>query len=203
MNKKLLLLIVLVPAAILFWGYAMLFGPQFSYVDEQPELPSPIEAPTEEIAADEPEPTPIPEGTEPKVLGEYSVTEVTDGDTILVSDGTEFISVRVIGIDAPETVYAPGGPECFNTDATLEADRLLAGQTVTLSSDPTQDLFDQYNRLLAYITLPDGRDFGEVMVEGGYAEEYTYRGRAYINQAAYKAAAEAAENKGLGVWGCE
>lgn len=202
MNKNLLIVIILIPVVLLFWGYAML-NPS-SYTSEEPDLEG-VTATPEPEATEQPEQEiskPVPEGTLPKKLGEYSVAEVIDGDTIMVSDGTEFISVRIIGIDAPETVHAPSGPECYNTDATLFADRTLAGQTVNLATDPTQDTFDQYNRLLAYVTLGDGRDFGEIMIKGGYAREYTFKGRAYINQVTYRAAEESAKIVRTGLWGC-
>lgn len=203
MNKNLLLVIILVPVALAFWGYAML-NPT-SYVEEELE----VQETTTEPDASAPEtstktePEPVPKSVQPDDLGEYSVVEVIDGDTVMVSDGTEFISVRIIGIDAPETVHAPGGPECYNTEATLFADRTLAGQTVHLATDPTQDTFDQYNRLLAYVTLSDDRDFGELMIEDGYAREYTFKGRAYINQATYRAAEETAKAENTGLWSCE
>jgi micrococcal nuclease len=106
---------------------------------------------------------------------EHKVLRVVDGDTVEIETETGPLKVRVIGIDTPETVHPtkpvePGGPE-----ATARAKELLEGQTVIIQydPDPKHDRWDIYRRLLAYLELPDGRDFGLVMVEEGYAAVYT------------------------------
>src|SRR5262245_30989637 len=49
----------------------------------------------------------------PGTREETTVTRVVDGDTIHVSLGSDDATIRLIGIDTPETV-APGQPvECF------------------------------------------------------------------------------------------
>lgn len=203
MNKFLSSLLLILPVALLLFGYALLNPDIFDSSEEQSLPPNYIQN-SQPSNSDEEAPTEDPtEDIVIEELGQFSVAEVIDGDTVVVGDGTEFLTVRILGIDAPETVSAPDGPECFNTEATLEADRLLAGQTVTLYSDPSQDLFDSYNRLLAYITLSDDTDFGESMIVGGYAREYTFKGRAYKKQQAYRAAEEAAQAAKIGLWDCE
>ena len=37
------------------------------------------------------------------IAGEYQATRVIDGDTIKIEDGSKKITVRLAGIDAPET----------------------------------------------------------------------------------------------------
>lgn len=79
---------------------------------------------------------------------------------------------------------------------------LLDGQTVRLSTDPSQDERDRYDRLLAYVTLTSGpnkgRDFGSRMLQQGHAREYTYS-RLYHRQARYGALEEAREER-RGLW---
>lgn len=127
------------------------------------------------------------------------VVRVVDGDTVIVDlDGArEYI--RVIGLNTPETV-APGTPvQCGGPEASAQAHALMDGQRVTLETDPSQDTRDRYDRLLAYVYLPDGRDFSAVMISGGYGQEYTYKTR-YSHQATFRAAEATARKERLGGW---
>ncbi len=146
---------------------------------------------TEESATD----TPLNESTN------YEVLSVIDGDTIVVSINGGKDTVRILGINTPETKNAPQGEECFGAEASAEAKRLLQGALVTLETDSSQDARDKYNRLLAYVGLPDGRDFGQVLVADGFAYEYTYLGREYKNQTQYQQAEAAAKAAKIGLWG--
>lgn len=65
---------------------------------------------------------------------------------------------------------------------------------------PTQDQVNAFGRLLVYVTLPDGRDFGEVMLLEGLAREYTFR-VPYQKQAQYLAAQGTAQASDRGLWG--
>jgi len=110
---------------------------------------------------------------------EGTVDRVVDGDTIKVEARGFEDTVRVIGIDTPETV-APGRPvQCGGPAATAQMKRLLpTGQPVRLVTDPTQDTRDRYGRLLAYVYKP-GRSgpTGSVnysLVASGHARVYIY-----------------------------
>ena len=106
--------------------------------------------------------------------GPYPVVDVVDGDTIKVLLDGERVTIRVIGIDTPETRDPRKPVQCFGREATARAEALLDGREVWLSVDPTQDRIDRYDRLLAYVWLPEGQLFEWVMVTDGYAHEYTY-----------------------------
>lgn len=123
----------------------------------------------------------------------YPVLRVIDGDTVRVLIDGRDESVRVIGINAPET------DECWGSEATQAAKRLLEGATVALTADPTQADRDRYGRLLRYVVLPDGTDFGLRMISGGNADEYTYHDP-YANQQAYRDVDAAAAADGEGLW---
>ena len=119
--------------------------------------------------------------------GGYEIAEVTrviDGDTVEVriterNDGPgaglaevgETYSVRLIGIDTPESVK-PGSPvECFGKEASSATNALLDGQTVTLVKDVEET--DSYERLLRYVYL--GEEMANArLVLNGYASAYTY-----------------------------
>ncbi len=129
----------------------------------------------------------------------HRVIRVVDGDTVLVDiDGGE--RIRVIGIDTPETVDPNSPVECGGPEASAAAESLLEGKKVEVVHDPSQGEHDKYGRMLAYLDLPDGTDFGEAMLRAGHAEEYTYD-TAYERQATYRAAEESARGGGQGVWG--
>lgn len=151
-----------------------------------------------------PAPTPPPPAPAP---GVYPVDRVVDGDTVRITRGGKSVTLRLIGGDTPETVHPSKPVQCFGPEASAEAKRLLTGKKVKVVYDPTQGTatadgrrVDYYGRDLVYLQLPDGRDFMEHMIEGGYAREYTYRGEPYQRHAAYNAAETQAMLDGAGLW---
>jgi micrococcal nuclease len=131
------------------------------------------------------------------------VTRVIDGDTIAVSiDGGDERSVRLLGIDTPET-HRPGTPiECGGPEASASMERLApSGTHVALEPDPSQDRADRYGRLLAYVRLPDGRLAEEAQLAAGWATVYVFAGHPVSRDPAFRHAQAAAEAAGRGVWG--
>ena len=104
--------------------------------------------------------------------GSFRVTKVVDGDTLhlAVPDaGGVVTKVRLLGIDAPEL----GGPDrqrmYFGKEAAVFAERLALDKQVTVYLDEKAGSRDRYDRLLAYIELPDGKFLNEQLLLGGYA----------------------------------
>jgi micrococcal nuclease len=89
------------------------------------------------------------------------VTRVIDGDTIVVSGVG---SVRLIGVDTPETVDPRKPVQFFGKEASEFTRRLAQGQAVRLEFDFQQT--DKYQRTLAYVYLPDG-----TFLNGGAAQK--------------------------------
>ena len=133
-----------------------------------------------------------PEAPAPRGAQTARVTKVTDGDTIHLGD---LGPVRLIGIDTPE-VY--GGEECFGREASEFAKRLLPLGT-RVRYRPGVDERDPYGRLLAYVWLPDGRMLNRVLVERGYAQPLTIPPNVDFADA-FRRAARAARQAGLGLW---
>jgi endonuclease YncB( thermonuclease family) len=119
------------------------------------------------------------------------VSHVIDGDTVELDNGK---TVRLIGIDTPE-VY--GGSECGGPQASAYMERIATGRQVAVRTDPTQDTYDRYGRLLAYLDA-DGTDLGEAVLGAGWAEVYVYD-QPFRRLAAYREAADAARAAGRGL----
>lgn len=130
----------------------------------------------------------------------HLVTRVVDGDTIVVTHDGATTTVRLIGIDTPETVKQHTPVQCYGPGASAETKKMLTGVFVRLETDPTQDEFDKYHRLLAYVFLGDGSLFNEYFVRNGYAREYTFMNRPYHYQAQFKADQKVAQQEKLGLW---
>lgn len=95
-------------------------------------------------------------------------TRTVDGDTFWVSSRN--VSIRVWGLDAPET-NRPGG-----SDATAVLTRLISGQTLRCR----QRDIDRYGRIVGQCFLPDDRDIAAAMIASGAATEYCrYSGNYY------------------------
>lgn len=156
-------------------------------------------ADTVQPVVDQPKQTPsAPVQAQPQ-FQYYAVTEVVDGDTLKINMNGTIETLRLIGIDTPETVDPRKPVQCFGVEASNRAKALLSGQKVRIESDPTQDTRDKYGRLLAYIYRDDGLFFNKAMVADGYAYEYTYD-KPYKYQAEFKAAQLAAQSVGKGLW---
>ena len=129
----------------------------------------------------------------------YPVAKVVDGDTIDVLVGGEKVRVRLIGLDTPEIVDPRKPVQCFGKEASDKAKEILSDKFVRLELDPSQDTYDKYHRLLAYVFLPDGTNFDELMIAEGYGHEYTYN-FPYKYQKEFKAAEQSAREQKKGLW---
>ena len=129
------------------------------------------------------------------------VSWIVDGDTIKVVINNKADTVRLIGIDAPETVDPKKPVQCFGKEASDKAREVLAGKTIILESDPTQGDRDEYGRLLRYISLADGTNFDKFMISEGYAHEYTFKGNPYKYQSEFIQTQEKAREENKGLWG--
>jgi endonuclease YncB( thermonuclease family) len=129
----------------------------------------------------------------------YSVTDVVDGDTIKVNISGTQETLRLIGIDTPETVDPRKPVQCFGREASNKAKELLFGKKVRIEKDATQGELDKYGRTLAYVYRDDGLFYNKYMIEQGYAHEYTYN-TPYKYQAEFETAEKYARKNLLGLW---
>lgn len=125
------------------------------------------------------------------------VTRVVDGDTIIVNLNGKQERVRLIGVDTPETVDPRRPVQYFGKEASNFTKKMLSGKQVRLEYDWNKR--DKYNRLLAYVYLPDGAFFNAELIKQGYAHAYTRFPFKYLEEFR-KYEREARENS-RGLWG--
>jgi micrococcal nuclease len=127
------------------------------------------------------------------------IDRVIDGDTIEVIMDGRHVTVRLIGIDTPETKKPDTPVECFGPEASARTAELLAPDTpVRLERDV--DSRDKYGRLLAYVHRePDGLFVNEILLGEGLARPYPFEpNTTYADR--FAVVAEAARVNGLGLW---
>jgi len=141
----------------------------------------------------------LPGTGEPTRPGYYRVVHVTDGDTFNVRIAGKVETVRLVGMDTPET-HDPRKPvQCYGPQAADEAHHLLDGKQVRLVGDPTDSDRDKYHRLLRYAYLENGTLYNQYMVENGYAFAYIIFPNIKLEQ--FKEWEAEAKQKRLGIWG--
>ncbi|MHC4839468.1 MAG: thermonuclease family protein [Planctomycetota bacterium] len=117
-------------------------------------------------------------------------TEVTDGDSIVVSRGETTEHVRLLCIDTPEK------DQTGYDEATEALAAMVEGKMVKLIRDPKHDERDKYGRLLAYVMVKDGNDSTDQsglnanveMVRLGHTKYNTFWGASSIYADEFKAA---------------
>lgn len=100
-----------------------------------------------------------------------TVQRVVDGDTLLLSDHTR---VRLIGVNAPESVKPDSPVEPFGPEASDFTRHFVAEGKVRLEFD--KERVDQYGRTLAYVWVED-KLLNEELVRAGLArceKQYHY-----------------------------
>ena len=134
-----------------------------------------------------------PPGSETNAL----VTRAVDGDTIEVLFKGSDVTVRLIGIDTPESVKPGVSVQCYAIAASDFTKHELEGRRVRLEFDVER--IDQYGRALAYIWL-GGVLFNETLVRQGCAFVTTFPPDVRYEQVFLDAQREARTHE-RGVWG--
>ncbi len=132
--------------------------------------------------------------------GAATVVEVVDGDTVVVDLAGRQETLRLIGIDTPETVDPDQPPECWGAEASAHTKALLpAGTAVRLTRDV--EARDRYDRLLVYVErAEDGLFVNLDLVAGGWADDYPFPPNV-AHQREFALAVSQARAEGLGLWG--
>lgn len=121
------------------------------------------------------------------------VTRVIDGDTIVVQGvGT----VRLIGVDTPETVDPRKPVQPFGREASAFTRQLVGGKVVRLEYDWQRK--DKYDRTLAYVFLADGTFVNAEIVKQGFGHAYTQYSFKYLDE--FRGYEREARTAGRGLW---
>jgi micrococcal nuclease len=128
------------------------------------------------------------------------VVRVVDGDTLIARRAGRELRVRLIGVDAPESVRPDAPVECFGKQAGQALARLLpVGETVQAAYQSGGER-DQFGRELWDVWLPSGTFVQSRLVGQGAAEA-----RAYPPQTAHADVLDRVERRaraeGAGMWG--
>jgi micrococcal nuclease len=138
-------------------------------------------------------------------MARAEVSAHVDGDTVRVrfTDPPrglgEVETVRMLGVDTPETVHPNRPVEYFGKAASDYTKARLLNQTVYLAFD--WDLRDRYGRLLAYIYTGDGAGvscFNAELIREGYAHAYTSFAFQFADE--FRALEQEARQSGRGLW---
>lgn len=124
----------------------------------------------------------------------YLCTRGVDGDTIKLDNGE---TVRLIGVDTPESVHPLKPVEYFAKEASDFTRSLVVGRYVTLEYDQT--LRDRYGRLLAYVYLDDGTFVNAEIIKQGYGFAYTKYPFKHIDE--FRVYEREAREAKRGLWG--
>ena len=97
-----------------------------------------------------------------------TIIRVIDGDTVVLRLQGEIETVRLIGVDTPETVHPTKPVECFGPEASAFTHSVLKPKTqVRVQRDV--EARDRYQRLLIYLYLIDGTFVNQELLRLGFA----------------------------------
>lgn len=133
--------------------------------------------------------------------GQYKVVRFSDGDTIVVDMNGKNETIRMIGVDTPET-HDPRKPvQCYGPAASAFTKNIITtkGSQVRLAADSLSSNRDRYERLLRYVYLPDGTLLNEKLIRDGYGFYYPYF--PFTKSDDFAAAQEEAKAASKGLWG--
>jgi micrococcal nuclease len=136
-------------------------------------------------------------------IASATVERVVDGDTVVLSIGGAEERVRLIGVDAPESVAPEVPQQCYGAEASQAlTDLLPPGTEVRVVRD--LEGRDRYERLLLYLyRSPDELFVNRWLVESGFADAVSYEPNV-AHESEFNQAKQAAIAAGAGLWGqCE
>ena len=130
------------------------------------------------------------------LAGQFKVTRVTDGDAVKVTGNDVKMTIRLVGIDAPETSKKknqPGQP--FSRKSTSYLTDLVLNKSVEVKSYGT----DRYGRTLGVVFV-GGKNVNLEIAKAGMAEVYRGRPAGGLDLEPYWNAEAEAKKAGIGIW---
>ena len=179
-------------------------GPDLRSTTPQSASPSP-EAQDGSSASPEPDSSSGPDASDEGCAAEgpkddtvsVTVERVVDGDTFELAEPVKgTTTVRLIGVDTPETVDPEEDPEPFGKEASTFTEKAIEGAEVELELGA--DAKDDYERLLAY-AWADEEMLNEVLLREGLGELLVIEPN-HEYEDCLAAAEQIAKADGFGLW---
>ena len=128
------------------------------------------------------------------------VVSVSDGDTVVIRFASGNETVRLLGIDTPETVHPRKPVECFGPESSAHTKKLLPrGTMVHIVRDV--EARDRFQRLLAYVYRSGDNMFINMeLIAGGWGVPLSIAPNT-AHEIDFAAAAYTAQTSRLGLWG--
>lgn len=127
---------------------------------------------------------------------QFKVVDVIAGDVIIVQSQQDQVSIRLMGIDAPENPRKKGeSGQPYSKEATEYLNSLVRGKTVEIENWGK----DRYGQEFGVVFL-DGENVNLKMVRAGLAEVYRGKMRRDFNDSPYKAVEMEARHRQIGMW---
>lgn len=117
-----------------------------------------------------------------------------DGDTLILVGG---MTVRLIGVDCPETVHPNKPVEPWGPEATAFARAMLEGRQVRLEFD--RERLDRYDRHLAYVWLGESL-LNEELIRAGLGRAEPQFRYSPAMKARFRRAQQEAQSARRGLW---
>jgi micrococcal nuclease len=133
----------------------------------------------------------------PSHATQYQVFRVVDGDTFVVKHGSVKLTIRMVGIDAPEastSKHRAGQP--FSRQSTQHLSSLILNKNVDVKSYGA----DRNGRTLGEVFLLNGKNVNLEMVLVGLAEVYRGKPASGLDMGLYWKAEEEAKAANRGMW---
>lgn len=134
-------------------------------------------------------------------LTKTEVVRVKDGDTYVLKIDGEETTVRLIGVDTPESVapsdYSKENTSEGKTVSEIVKQKLQPGDTIYIEYDVSKT--DKYGRTLAYLYFEDGSMVQEWLLQNGYAQVMTVQPNCKYAERFAELEHTAAENN-VGLW---
>jgi micrococcal nuclease len=140
--------------------------------------------------------SPVQRATEPATA---TVVRIIDGDTVAVACDGRTLTVRLIGVDTPETVHPRKPVERFGREASAFVKTLVHGKSVRIEYEPGPSRLDKYGRTLAYLYVEPGGVFvNREIIARGYGHAYTRYPFTFMDD--FRAAERDARERQVGLW---
>lgn len=150
--------------------------------------------------ADDPSAATVPQPDDQNTTVTATVLFVIDGDTVELEIAGMTERVRLLGIDAPESVHPSEPEQCFGAEASAAlTDLLPIGSMVEVVRD--LEARDRFDRLLLYLyRAEDGLFVNEWLVRNGLADTSFFEPNTALAPA-LTAARSGAREESAGLWG--